>query len=287
MKFPTIAVLFALAAPSVSAFGVPSASQQVSFARVSSLAAKSDAPSEYASLEDRLLNPPPAPEKKPFKKAEPAPPKEKEQKVKPEPKPKKEKEVKGPKGAKYEPTLIVETETVPEVAPKVAAPKAAATKTKTGKVEYVDLEVDKPTRKPNAAAKSQTRPPAPPKAPVIKKERKARPAAAVSTSTPDANTIPTGIVLGGAPLILAPLVALAAARSTLSSTKGRRDQIEKEIAEFEALEAIRLAEKKADVDVGTLSKAVVSMHILCYVILYCALCIVSFRDVDWTGFDLI
>ena len=89
---------------------------------------------------------------------------------------------------------------------------------------------------------------------VVKAEVKAE----AKAVTKDANALPIGIALGGAPLILAPFIALTAARSTLSKTKARRDEISRNIEEFEALEAIRLAKKSGDIDGGTLFKAVVS-----------------------------
>ena len=74
-----------------------------------------------------------------------------------------------------------------------------------------------------------------------------------------------GIALGGAPLAAVPLVGLAAFRSTLTKTKDRREEIAKEIAEFEAAEAARLAKKNSEVDVGTLTKAIVSYFETIYV----------------------
>lgn len=99
------------------------------------------------------------------------------------------------------------------------------------------------------------------KAPVpVKKEKPApTPKAAPVKAEKDANALPLGVALGGAPLIVAPFVALSAARSTLTSTKARRDEIAKEIEEFEKKEAARLAKKNADTDGATLGKAVVSI----------------------------
>ena len=205
MRFQTIAVLCALAAPTVDAFGAPRS--QFAFSRAATaITAKS---SEY----DFVLTPTvEEPKGKKAKKAAPAPvaasapapaPVVEEKKAE---KPKKEKKEKK------------------EKAPKVVEAAKPVEVVKTFEVKKV--------------------------AEVVKAEAKA--------VTKDANALPIGIALGGAPLILAPLIALTAARSTLTKTKARRDEISRNIEEFEALEAIRLAKKSGDVDGGTLFKAVVS-----------------------------
>ena len=103
--------------------------------------------------------------------------------------------------------------------------------------------------KPAPAPKPVKAPPAPKPAPVVKPP--APPAA------PDANAVPKGVALGAAPLVVAPVVALAAGRDFLSKTAARRQAIQEEIA---AKEAALAAKKKAqaDVDFGGLAGAAVS-----------------------------
>merc|ERR1712160_133926 len=67
-------------------------------------------------------------------------------------------------------------------------------------------------------------------------------------------TLPAGVILGAAPLIALPVLALLASRTTLQNTKARRDEISAEIAKVEAEKAAR-KDKNADIDVGGLVKA--------------------------------
>jgi len=232
MRFHSIAVICALAAPTVDAFGVPR--QQVSFARpaTSALSAKNDydfledtyptaekkayvAPKKKGKIGDAKPAPAPAPAPVPVPEPEP---------VKPT-KVKKEKKVK-----KAEP--VVEAPKIPEPEPVKDEPKLKKTK--------------------NKAEKAKTAPapsPAPAPAPVA---RKVEPKAVAK----DANAVSVGVIAGGAPLLLAPIVALAAGRSTLMATKARRDTIvQKEIEK-----AVAKKKVSTDIDGASLGKAVVSIN---------------------------
>ena len=133
----------------------------------------------------------------------------------------------------------------PPPAPK---PTAKASKYDLGGVEGKPKPVKAPpapkpkVEKPKPAPKVKTPKPAPaPKAAVEK----------------DPNAVPAGIALGAAPLVLAPVALLAGGRGILSSTKARRDKIQKEIEEFEAAKA--KAKKDAEIDAGGLTAALVSI----------------------------
>jgi len=140
-----------------------------------------------------------------------------------------------------------------------------------GTKKYVDLgDVPAPKAKapaPKPAPKPQPAPRAPP-APVKKQERpdrvkvvppppKAQPVAIKSETAKDPNAGPVGVALGAAPLLVAPLVALTAARGALGKTAARREQIQEEIAEKK-----RAAKAKAaadtNVDAGGVVGALVS-----------------------------
>jgi hypothetical protein len=225
MKFSAVSVLVALSSTaSVSAFGVPQ--RQVSFTRATTL--------EASAYDFSIGEPEPKKSKKKVKAA-PAP----------------------------------EPEPVPEPTPAPAAPAAKSKPTRKSKAVVVE-EPPKPVEEPvkeepkkKSAKKSAKKVVEEPKPVVVEAPKPvAAPVKKVKTApvatTSDSSAVTKGIVLGGAPLVAVPLLGLAAFRSTLSSTKERRDTIEKEIAEFEAKEALRLAQKESDVDGGTLAKAVVS-----------------------------
>lgn len=162
--------------------------------------------------------------------------------------------------------MDIDLDAIPAPAPAPPAP----VKEEKPKAEKPKKEKKVKEEKPKAEKKAA---PAPTPAPVttpapVKEEKKApvkkekpapTPKAAPVKAEKDANALPLGVALGGAPLIVAPFVALTAARSTLTSTKARRDEIAKEIEEFEKKEAARLAKKNADLDGATLGKAVVSI----------------------------
>ena len=70
---------------------------------------------------------------------------------------------------------------------------------------------------------------------------------------------PLGVALGAAPLLVAPLVALTAARGALGKTSARREQIQEEIAAKErAAKAKAKAKTTASVDSGGVVGALVS-----------------------------
>lgn len=88
--------------------------------------------------------------------------------------------------------------------------------------------------------------------------RKAKAVAAPKKDTvkdPNAGTV--GVALGAAPLLLAPVVALSAARSALGKTAARRQAIQDEIAAKEAAAKAK-ADISADVDGGGVFAALVS-----------------------------
>jgi hypothetical protein len=130
---------------------------------------------------------------------------------------------------------------------KTAAPAKKAAYSLDVPVE-IKVETPKPVKEPKPAPQPKLtalpKPPPPPK-----------PKAAPKPVESDANAGLVGIALGGAPLLVAPLVALTAGRSLLSKTVARREQIQKEIAEAAAAK-----EKKrlqSQVDPGALVKATV------------------------------
>jgi len=226
MKFHSVAIICALATPTVNGFGV--ARNNVSFARPgSSVFMAKDAVYDFGTLEAKLLAPPaPAPvEEKNVKgkveKPTPAPPA-----------PQKEKKTKDPK-----PAPVEKPTPTPAVAP----------------IEIKKEQVVVP--KPAPVEKSKPAP-APVEKPKPAPVEKPKPVAQSKPATKDSNALPVGVALGAAPLAVAPFVALSAVRTTLAKTKARRDEIAKEIAEFEAAEAARLAKKQAEVDGGTLGKAI-------------------------------
>jgi hypothetical protein len=122
---------------------------------------------------------------------------------------------------------------VDEAAPKkVKAPPAERPKkVKIERPKAVKVERTLPSFKPKA--------PKAPQAPVSK----------------DPNALPAGVALGAAPLILAPVALLVAGRGVLSGTKARREEIQKEIAAFEA--AKQKKKFLAVTDGGEVTKALV------------------------------
>lgn len=154
----------------------------------------------------------------------------------------------------------------PVPVPAPAPEPVVADKKQKGSKKYVDLgDVATPKAKapaPKPAPKPQPAPRAPP-APVQKQERpdrvkvvppppKAQPVAIKSETVKDPNAGPIGVALGAAPLLVAPLVALTAARGALGKTAARREQIQEEIAEKK-----RAAQAKAAADTSVDASGVV------------------------------
>ena len=79
----------------------------------------------------------------------------------------------------------------------------------------------------------------------------------VAKTDKDPNAVPLGLALGGAPLLLAPIVALGAGRDLLSKTQARRAEIQKEIEEYE--EAQKQKKLQAEVDGTGITTALVSI----------------------------
>jgi outer membrane biosynthesis protein TonB len=82
----------------------------------------------------------------------------------------------------------------------------------------------------------------------------------------DSSTLFKGVALGAAPVILAPVAALALGRTFLTNTAARRQAIQDGLDEAKALKE----SKSAEVDFGDLFKAVVRTEsFLCYTVLFC------------------
>jgi hypothetical protein len=250
MRFSTFAVLSVVA--TASAF-VPSTNK--AFTRQQPLFALAD-------LEAKLLAPPEAAPKKAAKVEKPRPaPKAKVEKPKPAPKP-------SPKArAAPVPAPTPKVELPPARVPSVSSSKKS-TISKSSSTKY-DLGgvPEKAKKQMKIQATARTTPkvekpkadfklPSPPKFMAPKAGAAKKVAAPKAPVDSDPSAIPLGVVLGGAPLVLAPLVALAAGREFLSKTAARRSQIEEDIAAREA------AKNKpvigADVDGAGLASAVVS-----------------------------
>ena len=146
------------------------------------------------------------------------------------PKPKKEAKKKAP---------------APESEP-VAAPKSKKRSAAKKVVEAPPAPAPVEKKRKEKKVKKTPAPPPPPPSPV----KKVKTVSSASTSTKA-----SGIALGAAPLVLAPVVLLGAGRSFLQGTKSRREKIQKEIDEVEKNKKKSILE--ADVDGGDLAKAVV------------------------------
>ena len=173
---------------------------------------------------------------------------------------------KAPKQKKAPKKKAPEPEPVPAPAPEpVAAKKGKKVKAEKYDLSGVDVPKPTPAPKPAPAPKKKIERPAP--TPRVKVERpkptpKARPepkAKAVSTAAKDPNAGTVGVALGAAPLLAAPVIALASARSALSKTAARREEIQAEIAAKKAAEAAKAAAKAApSTDAGGIVGALVS-----------------------------
>lgn len=241
MKFSAtiIAAVAATTVTDVSAFGVNSgfAIRQSTFSSPSSLYALAD-------LESKLLSDGPAPKAT---------------------KPKREKVVREPRAKKSKAKAAPAPEPVPEPEPVVVEEKPAkkGRKSKVKTSQYVDLSDEVPKVKKAAPTLSSPKRLTPkPVKPVKPKKEKAPKAAAAPRSTADAdpNAKTVGVALGAAPLVLAPFIALSAARGALSSTVARREEIQQEIAAKEA--AAAKIERQSDVDGGGVAVALVSYIIV-------------------------
>jgi hypothetical protein len=265
MRFTKFAVL-AIVAPVASAF-MPIANQ-----RVTAFNIKQPTTTLSMSLEDlegKLFSSPAEVKSEPVKKQKPAPapkapkaapaPKaaaKKAEAVKedsifstsdlsfePAGKPKAKKPEKPAPVKKEKPAPVVREKPVrviKEKPVKVEKPKPV----KVEKPKPVKVEKPKPVKKvvaPTPVVKKMVAPKAPMKKP-----------AAVATKPSDATTVAEGLALGAAPLIVAPLVALAAGRSFLSKTAARRQVIQ----EASAAKALK-EKKKSEVDPGGVVAALV------------------------------
>jgi len=168
-----------------------------------------------------------------------------------------------------DPAKFPDPELTPAPAPK-KAPKA-----KKSKAEPVPEPVPEPPEPKSKQSKKSKPAPAPAPAappkpdPVTAKlealKAKATPSKPPKASLPKApanshpNAVPLGLALGGAPLLLAPFVALGATRDVLSKTQSRRSKIQEEITAKEAAAAARKA-AAADVDASGVATALVRNH---------------------------
>ena len=144
---------------------------------------------------------------------------------------------KGKKKEKYVDLGDVATPAAPKA--KVQAPKP----------------VPAPISAPAPPAKKQDRPN---RAKVVVATPPPKPVAAKAEAIKDPNAGPLGVALGAAPLLVAPLVALTAARGALGKTAARREQIQEEIAAKERAAKAK-ASATASVDSGGVVGALVSV----------------------------
>jgi hypothetical protein len=221
MRFSTFAILSVVA--STSAF-VPVANRANVVAPFATRQSKTPLFS-LADLESKLLSPP---EPVKAEKAKPAP------KPKPAPTPKAEKPKPAPKAE-----VVKEAPVVVKPPPK---PQVPAVEVKGSKKSGYSLETGIPETPKKVA-------------PSVIKFEKAKPVAKVDRpKTPKAPKAPVeaepnaglGVFVGGAPLVLAPLVALVAGRDILAKTAARREVIQKEIAAFEAAQAKKKIQSAVD-----------------------------------------
>lgn len=223
MKFSKCVLLAAIAPATIQAFAPMRPIQRPSTSALNAL----------EDLEAKLLSAD-EPKKKPEKK--------KADKAKPETPKKAEKPAAQKLGVDLKAELSSTSIPTPSPAPAPAPKKAPVAKK------------EKPTApvKPPAPAPAPVKP-APVKAAPVKVEKpkpekpkpKAPPAPPKAPAEPDALAVPKGLALGAAPLVVAPVVALAAGRDFLSKTAARREAIQKEIAAKEAA----MAKKKASAEV--------------------------------------
>lgn len=223
MKFSSFAVL-AVVAPLAAGFA-PTANQRQFAARsnVASTAPRSTARGamsmELSDLEKKLLDPTPSGPPARASKPKPQPKAKQTKKVEPAPAPTPAPEPVKAKGKKskggYDLSGVETSKPKP-------APKPTPVKVEKPKVEKPKKVAPPPKKAAPAAPK--------PSAPVVK----------------DDNAVPTGVALGAAPLVLAPLALLGAGRGILSGTKERREKIQKEIADFEAAKQKKAIDSEVD-----------------------------------------
>ncbi len=157
----------------------------------------------------------------------------------------------------------------PFPAPAPASQPVVADKKQKGSKKYIDLS-DVSVAAPKAKAPSPKPAPKPQPAPTpvfVQKQGRpdrvpppeAQPLAIKSEAVKDPNAGPVGVALGAAPLLLAPLVALTAARGALGKTAARRELIQEEIATKKRAAAVKDA-ADTSVDAGGVVGALVSIE---------------------------
>jgi len=246
MKFPALAIIAAIAVNSVvtdvAAFGVHS---KLAVRRSPSTSGPSTLRMSLDDLQSKLLTDKPAPaaavsskKSPPSRKSKPAPP-------------------------APVPAPVPEPVVVAEVTPSKKGKK---------KEKYVDLGDVATPAAPKAKVQATKPAPAPksaPAPPAKKEERPNRtkvfvatpppkPVAAKADAVKDPNAGPLGVALGAAPLLVAPLIALTAARGALGKTAARREQIQEEIAAKERAAKAKVS-ATASVDSGGVVGALVSV----------------------------
>ena len=243
MKF-SAAIVAAIAATSsvtdVSAFGVHNnfAVRRSTFGATTTAVRMS-----LDDLESKLLTDEPPKKSKPARKQ----PKAKAAPA-PEPTPEPVVESKPAKKGRKKSSDKYDLSGVDDVATPKPAPKAKAP------------PAPKPAPKPKPAPVKKV---APPKKVAAKKvvAPPPKPVAVKSVAEKDPNA-GLGVVVGAAPLLLAPVVALSAARGALGKTAARREAIQEEIAAKEKA-AKEKAAAEAQVDAGGVTVALVSILFLC------------------------
>jgi hypothetical protein len=162
---------------------------------------------------------------------------------------------------------------VAEKKPKLVAEKKVKVVAEKKLKEPPKPKVKEPP-KPRFVAEKKVKAPPKPKpvrAPPRKKEAPKpkfsfqKPVSGAPAKKIDPSTVPQGIALGAAPLLLAPVVALAAGRSFLTNTAARRQVIQEGIDEAKALKQ----KKSTEIDFGEAFKAAVRTQIflLCCTVL--------------------
>jgi hypothetical protein len=120
-------------------------------------------------------------------------------------------------------------------------------------VKPVAAKKEKPPPKPKPVRAPREELDLPPRRKQGGLPKQAPAAVAKPPSNVDPSILPEGLALGAAPLILAPVAALAVGRSFLSKTSARRQAIQEAIDEKNRLKE----SKKTEVDFGDLFKAAV------------------------------
>lgn len=126
----------------------------------------------------------------------------------------------------------------------VETPKAKASAPKSAPAPKLERKNPPPAKKEERPNRIKT--PSPPSKPVV----------ARADDVKDPNAGPLGLALGAAPLLIAPLIALSAARGALGNTAARREKIQEAIAAKER--AAKAKSASVSVDAGGVIGSLVS-----------------------------